>query len=150
MSYPGFTVAHLHDQAGDDSFRAAGKDIADIDGPHEDEWSLYCTITLDDGKVLETILHHGTGLPLDGDCNCRAGKEDDFCAHLVWVGLIHLGLATDPADALAAEIAPTEALRPWLVGLTHDELVEIALEGAEYDPEFRRRLHLRSRGGTPT
>src|SRR5713226_8938425 len=71
---PEFTVADLLAQAGDEAFRSARGDIREIDGPHEDEWSLYATITLDDGQRQETILHHGAGT-LNGDCNCSWGRN---------------------------------------------------------------------------
>jgi hypothetical protein len=62
---PEFRVAGLLARA-DEAFQAAGSDVREIDGPHEDEWSPCTTITLDDGQRLETILHHGTGTPLNG------------------------------------------------------------------------------------
>ncbi len=37
---PEFRVADLLAQAGDEAFQAAGSDVREIDGPHEDEWSL--------------------------------------------------------------------------------------------------------------
>lgn len=94
-----FSVAELHARAGDEAFQTAGQQIREIDGPHEDEWSLYTTITLDDGQELETILHHGAGKPLNGDCTCPEGRAGLFCSHLVWVGLVHLGLVTRPPPA---------------------------------------------------
>src|SRR6266545_666680 len=62
----GFTVADLRSQAGDEAFLAAGEHVVAIEGPDEDEWSLYATIELDDGRTLETILHHRVGGSLDG------------------------------------------------------------------------------------
>jgi uncharacterized Zn finger protein len=70
-----------------------------MDGPHEDEWSLYATLTLDDGRELETILHHRAGKPLDGDCTCPSARTGTLCSHLVWVGLAHLGLDAQPQAA---------------------------------------------------
>ena len=55
-----------------------------IDGPDEDEWSLSATIELDDGRTLETILHHRVGGPLDGECDCPQALAGSFCSHLVW------------------------------------------------------------------
>jgi hypothetical protein len=52
-----FTVAELRDRAGEDAFGRAGADVVGMDGPYEDEWSLYTTIVLDDARELETILH---------------------------------------------------------------------------------------------
>jgi hypothetical protein len=72
-SSAGFTVADLRSQAGDEAFRAAGEHVAAIDGPYEDEWSLYATIELDDGRTLETILHHRVGGSLAGECDCPQG-----------------------------------------------------------------------------
>jgi hypothetical protein len=92
-----FSVAELRARAGEEAFRSAGAHVVDMDGPHEDEWSLYSTITLDDGQKLETILHHRVGKPLSGDCNCAQADRGAFCSHLVWVGLTHLGLDTPPA-----------------------------------------------------
>jgi hypothetical protein len=54
----GFTVADLRSRAGEEAFRAAGEHVVAIEGPDEDEWSLYATVRLDDGRTLETILHH--------------------------------------------------------------------------------------------
>ncbi len=81
---PEFRVADLLAQAGDEGFQAAGSDVREIDGPHEDEWSLYTTITLGDGQMLETILHHGTGTPLNGDCNCSQGVNGSSAP--IWCG----------------------------------------------------------------
>jgi len=106
---------------------------------------LYTTITLDDGQRLETILHHSTCTPLNGDCNCSQGREGLFCSHLVWVGLVHLGLDAPPASALAAETAPTGDLRRWLATLSPEQLIELVLEAASRNLEYRRSLHLRSR-----
>jgi hypothetical protein len=70
-----FTVAELRDFAGDDAFMSAGAHVVAMDGPHEDDWSLYATITLDDGRQLETILHHRAGKPLSGDCTCAMASD---------------------------------------------------------------------------
>ena len=142
-----FSVAELHARAGDEAFQTAGQQIREIDGPHEDEWSLYTTITLDDGQELETILHHGAGKLLNGDCNCPEGRAGLFCSHLVWVGLVHLGLHASPASALAAETAPTDDLRPWLATLSPAQLAKLVIEVADNNLECRRRLHLRSPRG---
>jgi hypothetical protein len=79
----GFTVADLRSRAGDEAFWAAGEHVAAIDGPYEDEWSLYATIQLDDGRTLETILHHRVGGSLAGECDCPQALAGSFCAHLV-------------------------------------------------------------------
>jgi hypothetical protein len=63
----GFTVADLRSRAGEEAFGAAGEHVVAIDGPDEDEWSLSATVRLDDGRTLETILHHRAGGPLDGE-----------------------------------------------------------------------------------
>jgi hypothetical protein len=140
-----FTVAELRDRAGEEVFRSAGAHILDVDGPHEDEWSLYTTITLDDGQELETILHHRAGKPLGGDCTCALARTGAFCSHLVWVGLTHLGLDAPPGAALAAETTPAADLRPWLATLHPDELIDLVVQAADGDREYRRRLHLRAR-----
>jgi len=31
-------------------------------GPDENEWSLYATVHLDDGRTLETIMHLGSAV----------------------------------------------------------------------------------------
>jgi hypothetical protein len=85
-----FTVADLRSQAGDEAFRAAGEHVVAIDGPDEDEWSLYATLRLDDGRTLETILHHRVGGSLVGECDCPQGLAGSFCSHLVLVGLATL------------------------------------------------------------
>jgi len=72
-----FTVADLRSRAGDEAFRAAGEHVVAIDGPDEDEWSLYATLRLDDGRVLEAILHHRVGGSLDGECDCAQGRPGD-------------------------------------------------------------------------
>jgi hypothetical protein len=66
----GFTVADLRSRVGEEAFRAASEHVVAIDGPDEDEWSLSATIELDDGRRLETTLHHRVGGPLDGECDC--------------------------------------------------------------------------------
>jgi hypothetical protein len=145
INWAEFTIAELRDRAGDDVFQSAGADIVDMDGPHEDEWSLYTTITLDDGQELETILHHRAGKPLSGDCTCPRARTRDLCSHLVWVGLTHLGLDAPPGAALAAETAPAADLRPWLATLRPDELIDLVIEAADGDRGYRRRLHQRAR-----
>ena len=140
-----FTVVELRDRAGEDAFGGAGADVVGMDGPYEDEWSLYATLTLDDGRTLETILHHRAGKPLSGECACVAGRAGAFCAHLVWVGLTHLDLAADPRAVLATGPAPEDDLRAWLGTLTTGELTDLVIEAAEHDDGYRRRLHLRAR-----
>ena len=144
-SSAGFTVADLRSQAGDEAFRAASEHVAAIDGPYEDEWSLYATIELDDGRTLETILHHRVGGSLAGECDCPQGLAGVFCTHLVWVGLAYLGVDSPAAAALAAETASASDLRPWLATLSQGELIELVIEAADDDREYRRRLDLRSR-----
>jgi len=145
----GFTVADLRSRAGDQAFRAAGEHVAAIDGPDEDEWSLYATVRLDDGRTLETILHHRVGGPLAGECDCPQGLAGSFCSHLVLVGLAHLGVDAPAAAALAAETAPAGDLRPWLATLRQDELIDLLVEAADADRDYRRRLGLRSRTQSP-
>ena len=144
-SSAGFTVADLRRRAGEEAFRAAWEHVVAIEGPDEDEWSLYATIELDDGRRLETILHHRTGGSLDGECDCPQGQAGSFCSHLVLVGLAHLGVEEPAAAALAAETAPAGDLRSWLATLSQGELIELVLEAACQDRDYRRRLGLRSR-----
>jgi hypothetical protein len=144
----GFTVADVADlrsRAGDEAFQAAWEHVVAIDGPDEDEWSLSVTIELDDGRTLETILHHRAGGSLDGECDCPQGLAGSFCSHLVLVGLAHLGVDAPAAAALAAETAPAGDLRPWLATLGQEELIELVLEAANENRDYRRRLGLRSR-----
>ena len=141
----GFTVADLRSRAGDEAFRAAGEHVVAIDGPDEDEWSLYAMVRLDDGRTLETILHHRVGGSLDGECGCAQGLAGGFCSHLVLVGLAHLGVDAPAAAALAAETTPTGNLRPWLATLSQGELIELVIEAADADRDYRRRLGLRRR-----
>jgi hypothetical protein len=61
------------------------------------------------------------------------------------VGLAHLGIDSPAATALAAETAPANDLRPWLATLSQDELIELVIQAAEEDRDYRRRLGLRSR-----
>ncbi len=140
----GFTIADLRSRAGEEAFRAAGEHVVAMDGPDEDEWSLYATVELDDGRMLETILHHRVGGSLDGECDCPQGLAGVFCPHLVLVGLAHLGIDS-PAAALAAETAPAGDLRPWLATLSQGELIELVIQAADADRDYRRRLGLRSR-----
>ena len=141
-----FTVGELRDLAGDDAFISAGAHVVAMDGPHEDDWSLYATITLDDGRQLETILHHRAGKPVSGDCTCALSRDLVLCSHLVWVGLTHLGLdAAPPEQVLAAEMSAASDLRPWLVTLRAADLIDLVIEAAASDRDYRRRLHLRAR-----
>src|SRR5574341_2065764 len=98
-SSAGFTVADLRSRAGGQAFRAAWEHVVAIDGPEEDEWSLDAMIELDDGRRLETILHHRAGGSLDGECDCPQGEAGVFCSHLVLVGLAHLGIEAPVAAA---------------------------------------------------
>ena len=140
-----FTVAELRERAGQDAFGSAGADVVGMDGPHEDEWSLYATLTLDDGRELETILYHRAGKPLDGDCTCPSARAGALCSHLVWVGLARLGLDAPPQAALAAETAPADDLRAWLGALTSGQLIDLVIQAADGNQEYRRHLHLRAR-----
>jgi hypothetical protein len=36
-------------------------------------------------------------------------------------------------------------LRPWLATLRPDELIDLVVEAADSDRDYRRRLHLRAR-----
>jgi len=141
----GFTVADLRSRAGEEAFRAAGEHVVAIDGPDEDEWSLSATVRLDDGRTLETILHHRVGGSLDGECGCAQGLAGGFCSHLVLVGLAHLGVDAPAAAALAAETTPTGDLRPWLATLSQRELIELVIQAADENRDYRRRLGLRRR-----
>jgi hypothetical protein len=145
INWAEFTVAELRGRAGEHVFQSAGADIVDMDGPHEDEWSLYATVSLEDGQQLETILHHRAGKPLSGDCTCPHAGPQALCSHLVWVGLTHLGLDAPPGAALTAETAPATDLRPWLTTLRADDLIDLVIEAADGDQGFRRRLLLRAR-----
>jgi hypothetical protein len=49
------------------------------------------------------------------------------------------------ASALAAETAPTGDLCRWLATLSPEQLIELVLEAASRNLEYRRSLHLRSR-----
>src|SRR6266542_726779 len=49
------------------------------------------------------------------------------------------------ADVLAAETAPAGDLRTWLATLSQGELIELVIEAADEDRDYRRRLGLRSR-----
>ena len=141
----GFTVADLRSRAGEEAFGAAGEHVVAIDGPDEDEWSLSATVRLDDGRTLETILHHRVDGPLDGECDCPQALAGSFCSHLVLVGLAHLGVDAPAAAALAAETTPAGDLRPWLATLSQRELIELVIEAADENRDYRRRLGLRSR-----
>jgi hypothetical protein len=141
----GFTVADLRSRAGEEAFRAAGEHVVAIDGPDEDEWSLSATIRLDDGRTLETILHHRVGGPLDGECDCPPGTGREL--------LLPLGLGR-PGPPWRRRTCGGRAgrgdrahgdLRPWLATLRQGELIELVLEAADADRDYRRRLDLRSR-----
>jgi hypothetical protein len=49
------------------------------------------------------------------------------------------------AAALAAETAPAGDLRGWLAALGQDELIELVIEAADENRDYRGRLGLRSR-----
>jgi hypothetical protein len=46
---------------------------------------------------------------------------------------------------MTAETAPASDLRPWLATLSQGELIELVIEAADEDRDYRRRLNLRSR-----
>ena len=83
--------------------------------------------------------------PLDGECDCPQALAGSFCSHLVLVGLAHLGIDGPAAAALAAETTPAGDLRPWLATLRQGELIELLVEAADENRDYRRRLGLRSR-----
>ena len=69
-----------------------------------------------------------------------------MCSHLVWVSLTHLGLdAAPPGQVLAAEMSAASDLRPWLVALSAADLIDLVIEAAASDRDYRRRLRLRAR-----
>lgn len=78
-------------------------------------------------------------------CTCTAAHGGVLCSHLVWVGLTHLGHTAAPRAALAAEAAPAGDLRAWLGTLTPDELIDMVIQAAADNREYRRHLHLRAR-----
>lgn len=87
MSGPaGFTVAELRARAGEAAFAAAGQ-VAAVDELDEDEWSVWGTVRLDDGRTVTAALHHRAGGPLGGECDCPSSGAERLCAHQVAVGL---------------------------------------------------------------
>jgi hypothetical protein len=138
-----FIVADLRSRAGEEAFRAAGEHVVAIDGPDEDEWSLSATIELDDGRTLETILHHRADGSLDGECDCPRHWPGASAPTWSWS-------AWPPRHRLAsgragAETAPAGDLRTWLATMSQGELIELVIEAADQDRDYRRRLGLRSR-----
>ena len=73
------------------------------------------------------------------------GLAGSFCSHLVLVGLAHLGIDAPAAAALAAETAPAGDLRSWLATLSQRELIDLVIEAADQNRDYRRRLGLRRR-----
>jgi len=76
---------------------------------------------------------------------CPSARAGALCSHLVWVGLAHLGLDAPPQAALAAETAPADDLRAWLGTLTSGQLIDLVIQAADGNQEYRRRLHIRAR-----
>jgi uncharacterized Zn finger protein len=120
----------------------------------EDYFDVGAVAGLDIGEERVVATVHG-GAPyqveirlVDGachfDCGCPMGVEDDFCKHLVAVGLAACE-ELRPAP-FVADVDPPSGdhpdLRAWLSRQPHERLVELLVEQAVENPELRRRLDL--------
>ncbi len=76
-------------------------------------------------------------------CTCPVGDEGNFCKHAVPAGLAWLSghTAATPAAPVKDDLA---AIRDWLAGAAHDQLVELLLEQATGDAALRSRLEARA------
>jgi uncharacterized Zn finger protein len=72
-------------------------------------------------------------------CSCPMGDTDEFCKHLVALGITLLGdIAAEPEAYTDAPATPD--LAAWLADQPADRLRELLLAEAERDPQVHKRL----------
>lgn len=79
------------------------------------------------------VALRAAGRALDGSCTCPHAEEGAFCKHAVAAGLAWLHEGSPSEEGLAP-------LRAHLGSQSRERLVELLLEQASEDPEFRMRL----------
>ncbi|HEX6255672.1 MAG TPA: hypothetical protein VFZ70_07640 [Euzebyales bacterium] len=103
------------------------------------------------------VTVEAVGSTLAFECSCPMGGADEFCKHLVALGVELIGDVNDGEDAIAGTFAPdgddiavdvvhedpdAVDLEAWLGEQSADRLRELLVAEAARDPEVRRRLSL--------
>jgi len=87
---------------------------------------------------------------LTGECNCPVGRDNVFCKHCVAVGLAWIDARDQKGDVSRQQTkrdATDEEIRTHLLSQEKNRLVELLMEHAEWDSEFRDRLALATAQG---
>ncbi|WP_022729106.1 SWIM zinc finger family protein [Fodinicurvata sediminis] len=94
-------------------------------------------------EVYETLLDNDED-GLDGECSCPAFEDWGFCKHMVAVGLAANAAPETPAGP--SGLSDIREIRRSLQDCSHEALVKLVADFAEYDVGFfrmlRRRLQL--------
>ncbi|GBD84854.1 hypothetical protein BMS3Abin02_01248 [bacterium BMS3Abin02] len=113
-----------------------------------------------DAKATATVVGtrpYEVSIELDAtaltfDCTCPMGQDEEFCKHLVAVGLTVAGVD----DARDDDVVPAESdglgpVREWLKDQPAERLRDLLVDQAARDPEAHRRLSVlaAAEGGGP-
>ncbi len=128
----GFTKDDVCALAGEKSFDRGIEYIRAVADLETDGEAVYATVR--GNNLYEVELDVGPR-GLSGTCDCPWGQEGNFCKHCVAVALVY-EYDRDNDRNLSRRFD----LRSHLELLDHAELVDLLMEAADSDREFRRRL----------
>ncbi len=131
-SVAGFTKDDVAALAGDKSFERGIGYIRAVTNLETDGEAVYATVQGSD--LYEVELDVGPR-GLSGTCDCPWGQEGNFCKHCVAVALVY-EYDRDNGHTLPSRFD----LRSAVELLDHGELVDLIMEVADGDREFRRNL----------
>ncbi|OIJ28030.1 SWIM zinc finger family protein [Nocardioides luteus] len=97
------------------------------------------TATVDGTAAYQVRLsaQHGDA---EWSCTCPVGLDDEFCKHVVALGLVATGEIVPDVTDDVTEVADEVDLAGYLTGLDHQALVDLVLERAAADGLFGARL----------
>jgi uncharacterized Zn finger protein len=131
-SVAGFTKEDVLALAGDKSFERGIEYIRAVTDLETDGEAVYATVQGNDLYAVELDVGPRG---LSGSCDCPWGQEGNFCKHCVAVALVY------EYDRDNGRTLPNRTdLRSQLESLDHDDLVDLVMEVADGDREFRRRI----------
>ncbi len=140
----------LRQLAGDETYAAGGRDVADGRVRQVQFGADRVTARVAASRVHRVKIWRARG-ELHFSCSCPAGRENTFCQHCVAVGLTWVISAgstpaegqTDATHPGAEKGAQARAkLQRHLRTMERDRLVSLLLEATDYDDILRRRLQL--------
>lgn len=115
------------------------------------------SLTADDGMVVAKVTGSETYRvqiweedgEIEYSCTCPVNDSGAFCKHCVAVGLELLARGTEFLETKQAAVTMDD-VRSYLRGLEKDALVEMVVERAKADDEFRDRLLMKAAKQTGT